>query len=246
MTQYKEIAEAYSSPERMEHPYRKMLYSRWIEACERTIGTLKGKRVLDLGCGNGVSSIILAKKGAKVIGIDNETEMIKIARANEKKNQLGIRYIMRDATNFNFHKKFDLITPTNVLHYAKTKKDLLAMIRSMAKNLKKNGYVVGFNSDPKNPVVKYRYEGEPYNVFWIDRPWAEGSRIQIELNIKGIKPFYNWWWNPLTYEQFFEKTGFSCLGWQKPEFLYYLKRPQNWVGMEINSVLSIIIARKGA
>ncbi|PIV68137.1 MAG: SAM-dependent methyltransferase, partial [Candidatus Aenigmarchaeota archaeon CG01_land_8_20_14_3_00_37_9] len=34
------------------------------------LGNVKGKKVLDAGCGTGISSKILAQKGAKVSGIE--------------------------------------------------------------------------------------------------------------------------------------------------------------------------------
>ncbi len=46
----------------------------------RLLGHLDGKRVLELGCGSGDLSIILAKNGAKVIAVDQSTERIGEAR----------------------------------------------------------------------------------------------------------------------------------------------------------------------
>jgi SAM-dependent methyltransferase len=47
----------------------------------RLIGDVEGKRVLDLGCGVGHASIALARRGAKVIGVDPSPE--RLARARE-------------------------------------------------------------------------------------------------------------------------------------------------------------------
>jgi 2-polyprenyl-3-methyl-5-hydroxy-6-metoxy-1,4-benzoquinol methylase len=50
------------------------------EADLRLIGDVKGKRVLDLGCGGGQSSIAFARQGAIPTGIDFSTEQINFAR----------------------------------------------------------------------------------------------------------------------------------------------------------------------
>jgi ubiquinone/menaquinone biosynthesis C-methylase UbiE len=47
----------------------------------RLLGSLDGRRVLDLGCGAGHNAIALARQGAKVIGVDASAEQVAEARA---------------------------------------------------------------------------------------------------------------------------------------------------------------------
>ena len=49
-------------------------------AALKLIGNVKGKRILDLGCGTGIVSKQLQDKGGKVSGIDLSPEMIGIAK----------------------------------------------------------------------------------------------------------------------------------------------------------------------
>ncbi len=56
------------------------------------IGDLSGKTVLDAGCGEGYNTRILARAGARIIGIDLSPKMIEFARAEENREPLGIRY----------------------------------------------------------------------------------------------------------------------------------------------------------
>ncbi|NDQ56058.1 MAG: methyltransferase domain-containing protein [Acidipila sp.] len=51
----------------------------------RVLADLRGKKVLDVGCGEGSNSILLTKLGAAVTGIDISAESIKVA---EKRAQL--------------------------------------------------------------------------------------------------------------------------------------------------------------
>lgn len=46
----------------------------------RLIGDVEGRRVLDLGCGVGHASVALARRGAKVIGVDPSAERLAQAR----------------------------------------------------------------------------------------------------------------------------------------------------------------------
>jgi len=50
----------------------------------KLLGNLKGKKVLEIGCGGAQCGIAMAKKRAKVTGIDISEEMIKIAKNKVK------------------------------------------------------------------------------------------------------------------------------------------------------------------
>src|SRR5712692_5138475 len=43
------------------------------------LGNIKGKRILDLGCGDGSLLVILAKRGATVWGFDTSSVSIEVA-----------------------------------------------------------------------------------------------------------------------------------------------------------------------
>jgi 2-polyprenyl-3-methyl-5-hydroxy-6-metoxy-1,4-benzoquinol methylase len=50
------------------------------EATLRLLGTLEGKRVLDLGCGAGHAAVAFARQGAKVIAVDPSSDQLDRAR----------------------------------------------------------------------------------------------------------------------------------------------------------------------
>lgn len=63
----------------------------------KAVGPLRGKRVLDLGCGQGRFTRLLARRGGKVCGIDWSERMINAARQHEAEAPLGIEYRVLDA-----------------------------------------------------------------------------------------------------------------------------------------------------
>jgi len=76
------------------------------------IGEVKGKTILDLACGEGYNTRILAKKGGKIIGIDTSRKLIEFARQEEEREKLNIRYYVMDACNMDEFPEncFDLVT----------------------------------------------------------------------------------------------------------------------------------------
>lgn len=76
------------------------------------IGDIRGRRVLDLACGEGYNTRILARKGAEVTGVDFSEKMIELAKQEETKEKLSIDYYVLDAANLKQFPSnhFDLVT----------------------------------------------------------------------------------------------------------------------------------------
>jgi len=61
------------------------------------LGDLSGKTVLDYGCGPGEDTVILASKGASVVGIDISPDLIEVARKRAAINNLQIDFRVASA-----------------------------------------------------------------------------------------------------------------------------------------------------
>jgi len=68
-------------------------------ATERLLELQAGERVLDIACGNGLSSRRLAAGGAKVVAFDLAEEMIRHARGRTREHSDRIEYRVLDATD---------------------------------------------------------------------------------------------------------------------------------------------------
>jgi ribosomal protein L11 methylase PrmA len=80
---------------------------------------LNGKKVLDMGCGTGVLSLIAAKRGAsEVLGVDNCPLANLCANGNVKRNNLSRTVEIRDSSLFsNISEKFDVILANLPIFY---------------------------------------------------------------------------------------------------------------------------------
>ena len=56
------------------------------------VGDLRGKRVLDAGCGEGYNTRILARRGTRMTGVDISERMITLARDEERREPVGIDF----------------------------------------------------------------------------------------------------------------------------------------------------------
>jgi ubiquinone/menaquinone biosynthesis C-methylase UbiE len=65
----------------------------------KLIGDVRGRLVLDLACGEGYNTRILARKGAKVTGVDFSEKLVELAKREEEKQKLGITYYVSDAAD---------------------------------------------------------------------------------------------------------------------------------------------------
>ena len=82
----------------------------------KLIGDVRGKKVLDAGCGGGFYSLWLSEKGAEVLGIDGSKEMIKIAKEKASKKTLRTKFLVGDITDLRIEDGvFDLVLSTLVL-----------------------------------------------------------------------------------------------------------------------------------
>lgn len=112
---------------------------------------LKGKRVLDIGCGGGILTEAIAREGAEVTGIDQGERVIKIAKLHSLESQLDIDYQQINIENFikkNKH-KFDVITCLEMLEHVP---DPASVIKACSQILKPDGklFLSTINRNPKS------------------------------------------------------------------------------------------------
>lgn len=93
---------------------------KWLNEIKRQIGsdinkTNENIKILDIGCGPGFFSIILAKAGFNITAIDYTNEMIERAKENSGYLTNKIKFMIMDAQNLQFEdESFDVIVSRNL------------------------------------------------------------------------------------------------------------------------------------
>ncbi len=103
--------------------------------------SLKGnERVLDLGCGNGTNTVLIAEliPNSEVVGIDASKGMIDAAKPKERSN---LKFILMDIDAIEYKDEFDVIYSNATLHWVKNHNRLMGNVfRSL-----RNGGFLRFN-----------------------------------------------------------------------------------------------------
>jgi len=83
-----------------------------------------GRRILDLGCGTGVSAEWFAKHGYSVTGVDRSPEMLDIATTRISTSGISLTWLEQDIRNLENTEKVDLVLSLDVMHELDSLRDL--------------------------------------------------------------------------------------------------------------------------
>ena len=138
-----------------------------VPAMLELIGDVKGKRVLDAGCGFGYYSILLARSGATVTGIDISEKMIELAKNNAQEASVECQFFVCDVQNLSMlaRNTFDIVVSSIVVG------DLDSLEKAFSevfRVLKHNGI---FAFSENHPLLKGSWEKD-----------SEGKRLHWNID----------------------------------------------------------------
>ena len=106
---------------------------------------LEGAAVLDVGCGGGILAEAMARRGAKVTGIDMSDKALRVAELHLKESQLDVRYEKAEVEELTGN--FDVVTCMELLEHVP---EPGGMVAACARLVRPGGRVF-FSTINRNP-----------------------------------------------------------------------------------------------
>ncbi|MDP3852741.1 bifunctional 2-polyprenyl-6-hydroxyphenol methylase/3-demethylubiquinol 3-O-methyltransferase UbiG [Phenylobacterium sp.] len=144
---FSELAHRWWDPTSEFRPLHEInpLRLEWINAR----APLAGKNVIDIGCGGGILAESMAKKGAKVTGIDLSEKALKVADLHSLESGVQVRYQLIAAEDMAAQEagQYDVVTCMEMLEHVP---DPAAIVKAAATLVKPGGQVF-FSTLNRNP-----------------------------------------------------------------------------------------------
>ncbi len=154
-------------------------HAPWIRPAIHFLAPGLGQSILDIGCGHGMASIVMARKLAKVSAIDLSPGYIAEATLRAKANQVEIQFFCGNGEELPFaDQSFDGIWGNAILHHL----ELEPAFREIDRILKPGGKAVFCEPWGGNPLVQAIRRWFPY-------PGKDRSRFETPFQKRHLRLF---------------------------------------------------------
>ncbi|HZU38365.1 MAG TPA: class I SAM-dependent methyltransferase [Gemmataceae bacterium] len=134
-------------------------HETWIRPALARLGDLHGRRVLDYGCGHGMASVVLARRGARVTAFDLSQGYLDEARQRAQANGVTVEFVRTDGARLPFDSgSFDRIWGNAVLHHL----DITQAALELRRVLRPGGLAVFCEPWGGNPLLNLARRRLPY------------------------------------------------------------------------------------
>lgn len=185
MASYEEFARIY------DWALNELPYESWLEYFEAIFKRYnqQPKLILDLGCGTGSMTNLMAKKGYEMIGVDLSDDMLMMARQKAKELNVDVVYLNQDMTELDLYGTIDAVVSVgDSLNYVTDETDLLEAFKKVHLFLNPKGLFV-FDM---NTIHKFKHSlgnktyaenHEDYAYIWENYFYEDEKMNEYEVNI---------------------------------------------------------------
>ena len=146
-------------------------------------------KILDIGCGGGLTSEPLARLGADVTGIDADPVAIEVAQEHGEQSGLEIEYLNKAAEDLKI--KYDAVLALEIIEHVE---DPAAFVKSCAKLLKPGGIIIFSTLNRTAKSFALGIVAAEYILQWVPRGTHEWKKFirpsELSKHVKaaGLKP----------------------------------------------------------
>lgn len=170
-----------------------------LEYAYYLLGDVRGKTVLDYGCGLGDNSVLVASRGAKVIGVDISPELIELAEKRLEQHDLAENSDFRVGSAHELpleNESVDVVFGMAILHHL----DLKLASEEVFRVLKKSGRAIFLEPVRNSKFIKFVRNLIPYqqpDVSPFERPLTDAELKEFAARFTNYKsrafslPFVN-------------------------------------------------------
>src|SRR4051812_9043382 len=150
-------------------PYSSVLWRSGVALAHELAGAeLSGRRVVELGCGLGLPSLVAARAGADVLATDADGEALELLQRNARENELSVatqRVEWAEAEHLVARGPFEIILAADVLYERASVAPLLSLLSRLGGEV--------WLADPGRPAAAAFLEGA-------------GTRWSVETLDRGV------------------------------------------------------------
>jgi SAM-dependent methyltransferase len=134
-------------------------HESWIAPALAQLGELRGRRVLDFGCGHGMAAVVMARRGAQVMAFDLSAGYLAEAGRRARANGVCVHGIQADGKRLPFaDSSFDGVWGNAILHHL----DLRRAAPELARILRPEGVAVFCEPWGENRLLGWARRRLPY------------------------------------------------------------------------------------
>jgi len=134
-------------------------HETWVRPAVAAMGPLRGRAVLDYGCGHGMAAVVFARAGADVTAFDLSPGYVAEAEARATANGVAVRFAVADAEELPFaDNSFNAVWGNAILHHL----DLRRAGAELHRVLKPGGVAVFCEPWGGNPLLSFARRRLPY------------------------------------------------------------------------------------
>jgi len=134
-------------------------HETWIRPAFAQLGDVRGKTILDYGCGHGMAAVALARAGARMSGFDLSPGYVAEAERRAAVNGVSVEFRVADAEHLPYpDASFDAVWGNAILHHL----DLHRAGAELHRVLKPDGIAVFCEPWGGNPLLNFARRRLPY------------------------------------------------------------------------------------